>query len=404
VDVFLKEEKYMPKLLQINVTANWGSTGKIAEQIGLKAMEHGWESYIAYGRDSNPSKSKLIKVGNMLNVYEHYLENRLFDNEGLASRIPTKRFIRQIEEIKPDIIHLHNIHDHWLNYKILFEYFNSIDTPIVWTQHDCWAFSGGCMHFVHTNCEKWKNECEKCPQKSKSIDRSKIHFNLRKNFFSNVNLTLVSVSQWMGNFLQESFLKNKKIEVIHNGVDLNVFKPISDNKGKNKFQILAVSSVWHRSKGLYDVFKLRELLSEEYEITMIGLSADQVKQLPKGIIGIQRTQNIQELVKLYSESDVFINPTYADTFPTVNLEALACGTPVITYKTGGSPEAVDENTGVVIAQGDINAIAETIRQIKLNPLSSEACRKRAVELYDKNKCFDKYIDLYEKLLEISCMK
>ncbi|MEE0926511.1 MAG: glycosyltransferase, partial [Bacteroidales bacterium] len=163
----------MPKLLQINVTANWGSTGKIAEQIGLKAMEHGWESYIAYGRDSNPSKSKLIKVGCMLNVYEHYLENRLFDNEGLASRIPTKKLIKQIEKLKPDIIHLHNIHDHWLNYKILFEYLNSINTPIVWTQHDCWAFTGGCMHFVHTNCEKWKNECEKCPQKSKSIDRSK---------------------------------------------------------------------------------------------------------------------------------------------------------------------------------------------------------------------------------------
>lgn len=386
------------KLLQINVTANWGSTGKIAEQIGLKAMEQGWESYIAYGRNMNSSKSKLIKVGSVLGVYEHYFENRFFDNEGLASRIPTKRFIKQIEEIKPDIIHLHNIHDHWLNYKILFEYLNTLDIPIVWTQHDCWTFTGGCMHFVHTNCDKWKGECYNCPQKSQFFNCTKLQFNLRKQLFSKANLTLVPVSQWMGDFLQESFLKNKKIEVIHNGIDLNLFKPISKDKEKNKFRILAVSSVWHRSKGLYDVFKLRELLSEEYEITMVGLSADQVKQLPKGIIGIQRTQNIQELVKLYSESDVFINPTYADTFPTVNLEALACGTPVITYKTGGSPEAVDENTGVVIEQGDINAIAETIRQIQLNPLSSEACRKRAVELYDKNKCFDKYIDLYEDLL------
>lgn len=386
------------KLLQINVTANWGSTGKIAEQIGLKAMEQGWESYIAYGRSMNPSKSKLIKVGRMLNVYEHYLENRIFDNEGLASRIPTKQFIKKIEEIKPDIIHLHNIHDHWLNYKILFEYLNTLDTPIVWTQHDCWAFSGGCMHFVHTNCEKWKNECEKCPQKSKSIDRSKIHFKLRKNFFSNVNLTLVPVSQWMGNFLQESFLKNKKIEVIHNGVDLNVFKPISDNKGKNKFQILAVSSVWHRSKGLYDVFKLRELLSEEYEIIIVGLSANQVKQLPKGIIGIQRTQNIQELVQLYSKSDVFINPTYADTFPTVNLEALACGTPVITYKTGGSPEAIDEKTGIVVEQGDVRALVNAIKQVREKPLLSENCRLRAEQLFNKDKCFEKYIELYNNLL------
>ena len=394
----LKEKNMTKKLLQINVTANWGSTGKIAEQIGLKAMEQGWESYIAYGRSMNPSKSKLIKVGCMLNVYEHYLENRLFDNEGLASRIPTKKLIKQIEKLKPDIIHLHNIHDHWLNYKIIFEYFNSIDTPIVWTQHDCWAFSGGCMHFVHTNCEKWKNECEKCPQKSKSIDRSKIHFKLRKNFFSNVNLTLVPVSQWMGNFLQESFLKNKKIEVIHNGVDLNVFKPISDNKGKNKFQILAVSSVWHRSKGLYDVFKLRELLSEEYEIIIVGLSANQVKQLPKGIIGIQRTQNIQELVQLYSKSDVFINPTYADTFPTVNLEALACGTPVITYKTGGSPEAIDEKTGIVVEQGDVRALVNAIKQVREKPLLSENCRLRAEQLFNKDKCFEKYIELYNNLL------
>ena len=394
----LKEKNMTKKLLQINVTANWGSTGKIAEQIGLKAMEQGWESYIAYGRSMNPSKSKLIKVGRMLNVYEHYLENRIFDNEGLASRIPTKQFIKKIEEIKPDIIHLHNIHDHWLNYKILFEYLNTLDTPIVWTQHDCWAFTGGCMHFVHTNCERWKSECETCHQKSNFFNRSKIHFNLRRKLFSNVNLTLVPVSQWMGKFSQESFLKDKNIEVIHNGVDLNVFKPTADNKEKNNFRILAVSSVWHRAKGLYDIFKLRELLSEEYEIIIVGLSANQVKQLPKGIIGIQRTQNIQELVQLYSKSDVFINPTYADTFPTVNLEALACGTPVITYKTGGSPEAIDEKTGIVVEQGDVRALVNAIKQVREKPLLSENCRLRAEQLFNKDKCFEKYIELYNNLL------
>lgn len=389
------------KILQIDVCMNVGSTGRITESIAQVAKKRGWECYLIHGSRYNNPPSQMItyQPGNVVDEYFHYAEQLLIDDEGLASRCSTKRAIKKIKEINPDLIHLHDIHDHWLNYKILFEYFNSIDTPIVWTQHDCWAFTGGCMHFVHSNCEKWKTHCKDCPQKKSFLDSSKRNFKLKKSLFEgNRNMTIVPVSQWMGNFLQESFLKNKKIEVIHNGVDLNVFKPISDNKGKNKFQILAVSSVWHRSKGLYDVFKLRELLSEEYEITMVGLSADQVKQLPKGIIGVQRTQNIQELVKLYSESDVFINPTYADTFPTVNLEALACGTPVITYKTGGSPEAVDENTGVVIEQGDINAIAETIRQIQLNPLTSEACRKRAVELYDKNKCFDKYMDLYEDLL------
>ena len=216
------------KLLQISSSVNWGSIGKIAEQIGIKAMEFGWESYIAYGRKEyyNPSKSKLIKVGNRLNVYEHYLENRLFDNEGLASRIPTRKFIKQIEEIKPDIIHLHNIHDHWLNYKILFEYLNTTNIPIVWTQHDCWAFTGGCMHFVHSNCDKWKTQCRVCPQNKRFIDGSAHNYILKKILFgNNKNLTIVPVSMWMESFTKESFMKEKQIQVIHNGIDINTFKP-----------------------------------------------------------------------------------------------------------------------------------------------------------------------------------
>ncbi len=387
------------KLLQISSAVNWGSIGKIAEQIGLKAMEYGWESYIAYGRKEyhNPSKSKLIKVGNQLNVYEHYIENRLFDNEGLASRIPTKKFIKQIEEIKPDIIHLHNIHDHWLNYKILFEYLNTINTPVVWTFHDCWAFTGHCMHFVHSNCNKWKTMCSTCQQKGVFLDNSFRNYNLKSCLFTNNNLIIVSVSQWMAEFVKESFLKDKTIKVIQNGVDVKIFTP-TNKKNNDKFTILAVSNVWNKSKGLYDIFKLRELLPAEYEIVIVGLSVKQIKDLPLGIKGIQRTQNIQELVNLYSMSNVFVNPTYADTFPTVNIEALACGTPVITYKTGGSPEAIDDKTGVIVEQGNVNALADAIKQIKDTPFSSQDCRQRAVEFYDKNICFAKYIDLYNELL------
>lgn len=388
------------KLLQINATANWGSTGRIAEQIGLKAMEHGWESYIAYGRKCNPSKSNLIRVGSKLNPYVHFAQQFLFDSEGLNSVFPTKQLIKKIKVLNPDIIHLHNIHDHWLNYKILFEYLNTTNIPIIWTQHDCWAFTGGCMHFVHSNCEKWKKYCSECPQKKRFLDSSRSNFELKKNLFgNNNNLTIVPVSQWMADFVQKSFLKNKNINVIHNGVDLNVFKPLSRNREGNKFNILAVSSVWHQSKGLYDIFKLREILSDEYEITIVGLSEKQLTQLPNGVIGIQRTQNIQELVKLYSEADVFINPTYADTFPTVNIESLACGTPVITYRTGGSPEAIDEKTGIVVEQGNVNELANAIRKIRTTPLSSNDCRKRSEEYFDKDKCFDKYIKLYEECLK-----
>ena len=394
-------------LLQINITANWGSTGKIAEQIGLCAMAHGWKSYIAYGRWCNPSKSHLIKVGNKLDMYMHYGEQRIRDNEGLCSRRATKRLIRRICEINPDVVQLHNIHDHYLNYRLLFEYLNKTDIKVVWTLHDCWAFTGHCFHFVTKNCDRWKTGCFECPLKNEYpktfYDRSKERWLLKKEVFTRCkNLFIVPVSDWMANFVKESFLKEKRIHVIKNGVDLNIFKPTTSlnlSKLYCKFKILAVSSVWHSDKGEFDIYKLRKMLSEDqFEITMVGLSAVQYKKLPKGIIGIQRTQNLQELVKLYSDADVLINPTYADTFPTVNLEALACGTPVITYRTGGSPETIDEKTGVVVEQGDVDGLAEAIRMMKEKPLSSTDCRKRAEECFDKDKCFEKYVGLYKTII------
>lgn len=390
----------MSILLQVNVTANWGSTGKITESIGLVAMNYGWKSYIAYGRWSNPSQSYLIKVGSKLDMYLHYGEQRFRDNEGLCSRRATKQFVKIIREIKPNIIHLHNIHDHYLNYQILFEYLNQTDIKVVWTFHDCWAFTGHCCHFVEQNCMKWKTGCNHCIRRNKFVDRSQENYLLKKKLFmGNKYLTIVPCSEWMANFVKDSFLKNKRIQVIHNGIDLSVFKVIPEIKKRDgKFRIIAVSNVWLPYKGIYDVFKLRAMLTNEYEITMVGLSKEQLKKLPLGIRGIQRTQNVQELVKLYNESDVLINPTYADTFPTVNLESLACGTPVITYNTGGSPEAIDEKTGIVIEQGNIDAMAAAIRQLKESPLSSMDCRMRAEEYFDKDKCFSEYIKLYENLM------
>lgn len=390
----------MLTLLQINVTANWGSTGKIAESIGLAAIKQGWESYIAYGRIANSSASKLIKVGGRWNTYLHFVGNRLLDLEGRCSTRATKKLIKEIDRIKPDVVQLHNIHDHFLNYRLLFEYLNQTDIQVVWTFHDCWAFTGHCYHFVQQDCMKWQTECRNCPQRNKFIDRSRENFNLKKSLLTaNHNLTIVPCSEWMGDFVRKSFLKDKRIQVIHNGVDLNTFKFIPELKKKDgKFRILAVSNVWLAYKGYYDIFKLPEMLSDEYEITMVGLKDNQLTELPAGIRGITRTQNVHQLVELYNEADVLINPTYADTFPTVNLEALACGTPVITYKTGGSPEAVDDKTGIVVEQGDVDALADAIRLIKESPLSSEACRKRAEEHFEKDKCFEEYIELYERLM------
>ena len=398
----------MKIILQINVTANWGSTGKIAEAIGEAAIDRGWESYIAYGRWNNPSKSMLLKIGKRWNKYFHFAEQAVRDNEGLCSRMATKDLIRQIKKIQPNVVQLHNIHDHYLNYQLLFEYLNQTDIKVVWTFHDCCAFTGHCFHFVTADCEKWKSGCDVCPMKNVQpktlMDRSNKNFKLKKQLFGGYrNLTIVPCSDWMAGFVRQSFLKDKEIRVIKNGVDLSVFKPASFSE-TGKIRILGVSNVWNKDKGLFDFYRLREMLdSERYEIVLVGLNAGQIKALPAGIVGVERTQSVEELVSLYSSAIALVNPTYADTFPTVNLEALACGTPVITYRTGGSPEAVTPETGWIVEQADVEGIASILKNLELKDRSEidaqrQACRTRAELEFDKNKCFEKYIKLYESLL------
>ena len=401
----------MKKLLIINVTANSGSTGRIAEEIGQTAIGNGYETYFAYGRIARESKCNVIKIGNSLNVKFHGVESLLFDNHGFSSRIATKRFIRRIAEIKPDIINIHKIHGYYINVKILFEYLSKINIPVVWTFHDCWPFTGHCSHFMRFNCNKWKTGCFSCPNrggypKSMFLDNSKNNYKRKKNLFTKINeMTIVSPSNWLSDFVKESFLMQKHILTINNGTDLNVFKPINNNLKsklglKNEKIIIGVASVWTQAKGLHDFIKLNELLSEEYKIILVGLNKKQKESLPANIIGIERTESVHELAELYSIADVFVNPTYSDNFPTTNIEALACGTPVITYKTGGSPEAVDEKTGVVVEQGNINQLKEAIELIAKNKGEySENCRERAVNLYNKQDRFNDYIKLFNSLTE-----
>ena len=271
-----------PTLLQINLSANVGSHGRIAEEIGKMAMEQGWRSLIAYGRAANPSKNELIRVGTNLDIYEHLIETRLFDNHGLASRCATKRFIEKVKELKPDIIHLHNIHGYYMNYRILFEYLNHVDIPIVWTLHDSWSFTGHCGQYLMADCMKWQSGCSHCPQHKEEyptsyVDRSEKNYALKKTLFSaNKHLHLVPVSKWMADNVRHSFMKDADIRVINNGIDVNTFVPLQIQKGDEKIQILGVSNVWTSYKGLYDFYKLRELLDEdEYDITLVGLTANQ---------------------------------------------------------------------------------------------------------------------------------
>lgn len=402
----------MPTLLQINSTLNFSSTGKIAEQIGLVAMEHGWTSYIAHGpRYVNESKNYHIQIGSSFGEKLHALSSRLFDNHGLCSTTETNKLIDFIKEIHPDIIHLHNIHGYFLNYKILFQFIKEYNIPIVWTLHDCWSFTGHCVYFDAVGCNKWKSGCGNCPQLSSYpssflIDRSRKNFCQKKESFLGVpQITLVPVSYWLEELINSSFLSTYHTEVIHNGIDLNIFLPRQSSfirtLGLNgKYLILGVASGWSEGRRLNDFIKLSKYLASDEVIILIGLSNDQIQNLPQNIIGISRTNNQIELSEYYSICDVFVYPTYEDNFPTVNLEALACGTPVITYNTGGSPEAIDCNTGAIVDKGNIQELYNKICTFRKLGKSffTRNCRDRAEKYFDNKKCFDKYLEIYNRMI------
>jgi putative colanic acid biosynthesis glycosyltransferase len=405
----------MPKLLQISIEVNSGSVGKIAEQIGETVLENGWLSYITYARNNNPSKSEVIKIGTKFDLYYHGVETRIFDNHCFSSKSATKDLINTIEKIKPDIIHLHHLHGYFINIEILFSYLKESDIPVVWTFHDCWSFTGHCAYFDFVGCEKWITECHDCEQKKeypKSLlfDRSRQNYIDKKRIFNSINnLTIVPVSNWLSGKVKDSFLQNYQCVVIQNGIDLNTFYPkrsrtVIDElyKVKGKFIILGVASTWEKRKGLEEFVKLNELIDrEKCVILLIGLSQGQIQKLPKSIIGIQRTESVGQLADLYSAADVFLNPTFEDTFPTTNLESLACGTPVITYKTGGSVESVDENTGVVIDKGDIGGLINAIKSIKNKGkcFYEKNCRESAIKNFDRKIKFNDYLELYKNILK-----
>lgn len=404
------------KIVQINSVLNWGSTGKIAEQIGMCVIESGNRSFVVYGRDKGlvKTKSTPINISSKLGLYLHIAKSLLFDCHGLGSKSATNKMILRLKQIKPDIVHIHNIHGYYINYPMLFNYLRESNIPLVWTMHDCWGFTGHCTYFDMVNCDKWKTICCNCPNISdypKALfDNSKNNFVRKQNVFTSLqNVTLVPVSNWLGNLVAQSFMGKYPIKVIHNGIDLSVFRIKNNNLRtqlnlEGKKVVLGVSSNgFSGRKGLTDFHKLANVLPSSYQIIMIGLSEEEMKSLPQNIIGLKRTTNVEELVDYYNIADVFINPTYSDNFPTTNIEALACGTPVITYNTGGSPEAIDDLTGYVVQRGNIGDLKNAIEIIgsefgKIKEQRQEYCRKRAVEHFNKNDRFNDYVKLYQKIL------
>ena len=409
----------MKKLLQINPVVRIStSTGRIMQEIGELAMQHGWESYIAYskGRDGiKPCQSKLVPVGNSWNVRFHGLMTRLFDRHGLASNRATKAFIRRIQEIEPDIIHIHNIHGYFLNYKLLFEFLASYGKPVIWTVHDCWLYTGHCYYYSYARCQKWETHCGQCPQKNKFpasyiVDRSRQNFEDKKQAFTSLfssQMHIIPVSHWMRGEMSRSFLKEYPYQVIHNGIDTEVFAPSDSQAIRQKYGIandkhiyLGVASIWSDEKGLAEFKAMAAALEADEVLVMVGVSDAIKASLPKNIIAISRTENIHQLAALYSSATAFINPTWQDNYPTVNLEAIACGTPVVTYKTGGSIEAITPETGRIVNQGDIQGLLREARTLKALGKSyfSPRCRAHALAFFRKEDRYRDYLNLYESLL------
>lgn len=397
----------MKNLVQINSVINSGSTGRIVEEIGQLAIKNNYESYIVYGRSgNNDSKSKLIRSSSTIDNYIHGFQSRILDNHGISSLNSTKKFIEKIKTIKPDLIHLHNIHGYYINYPILFNYLKDWGGPVVWTLHDCWPFTGHCAHYTYCGCSKWENGCFNCPQKSiypKSLffDRSKKNYNDKKNAFLDCpNLHIVTVSNWLSKEVGKSFLKDYNRSTIYNGIDLNIFKPsVKSNLYNNEKKILGVASIWNERKGLNDFIELRKYLPDDYKITLIGMTQKQIKELPLGITGYEKTTNIQELVSHYNSANVYVNTSKEETLGMTTIEALACGTPAVVCDSTAVAEPINHKTGFIINPGNIKGMAEKIIETcEMKPFSSTDCRERVELLFDKNKNYKAYIELYNNLV------
>lgn len=400
----------MKKLLQINpVIKENTSTGKIMRTLGELAQAAGWESYVAYSRARDgvpPHSSRLVPVGNKADLLLHWVATRLFDAHGLASRLATRRFVARLRELNPDVIHIHNIHGYFLNYKILSRALAQMGKPVVWTVHDCWLYTGHCYHYASAGCERWKTGCHHCPQKkafpaSRLLDRSRRNWEDKKKAFCSIpGLTLVTVSRWMKGEIAQSFLGRVRCEVIHNGIDLDTFRPSPSAETALVYgtYYLAVASIWLPEKGLQDLEKLSSVLDADERLVVVG-KRPSGHRFPRNVVCLERTADAAALAALYTEAVALVNPTWQDNYPTVNMEAIACGTPVVSYRTGGSPESITPQTGRVVEQGDVEGLAEALHAIRRQGKEhfSKACRSYALAHFRAQDRFNDYIQLYESL-------
>ena len=399
------------KIAHINML-HGGSTGKIMFQIAERARKKGHvvKTFSAVpfsfnGPELLPDFPEHTYFGNYVGRGIHTIAGIALGCNGLLSVCATASLIRKLKKFSPDLIHLHNLHQYVLNLPMLFRYIKNSGVKVIWTLHDCWSFTGRCAYFDYAGCDKWKSGCHHCPQKMEYpksyIDNSKWMYKLKKKWFTGINdLTMVTPSQWLADLVKQSFLKEYPVAVINNGLDLNIFKPCESDFRKNyncenKFIVLGVAFDWGHRKGLDIMIELANRLGDEYQVVLVGTNDAVDAQLPSNIISIHHTANQAQLAEIYSAADLFVNPTRQENYPTVHMEALACGTPVLTHRVGGCLEMLDSTCSASVNRDDIDAMEHEIHCIKENvPFTIEACTVKSKQ-FDMNARFDEYVKMYE---------
>lgn len=399
----------MKKLVQINTVCNT-STGKLMRAIQQKANESGYTTLSIVGRRKVFPDLRSEKIGNGFSFWIHVFINTIFDRQGYGSYFATKKMIYRIQQENPDIIHLHNLHGYYINLPILFRYLSKEFTgKVYWTFHDCWPITGHCAYFTAVQCDKWKNGCSKCPNKkvypiSLFFDASNKNYYDKKRMFTQVDqLTIITPSEWMKELVEDSFLNKYPIKVVNNGIDIKAFsyrKPSSaiyDKYGidKNKKVILGVANVWDARKGITDFFALAKELTEEYQIVLVGVSAGQIRKMPSNIVGIRRTEDINELVMLYSMAQIFMNPSLEESFSLVTIEAMACGTPVIALNTSAVKELVSEENGVVLGRHETCDYMKAINELEGKKLTRKQVAQ-TVQKYSVERYAQEIMNLYKE--------
>lgn len=394
------------KVLFINMAYGAGSTGKIIADIMDMLKKNGNDVKALYGTGEQSHNADAVKVSGKLGYYFHNAASRLTDHAGLYSWAATRKMIREIKAFQPDLIHLHTLHGFYVNYEMLFRFLKEADIPVVWTLHDCWAFTGHCTHFSQAKCTQWQTECRDCKllrRYPQCYGRGDVRRNFlrKKRAFTGVkNLTITTPSRWLANQVSRSFLRDYPRTVIPNGIDRRIFRPQSSGLRKkyrleDKKIVLGAANVWNTRKGLPDMLTLADRLGSAYQVVLIGLTERQLPDIPANVLGLLRTANQTELAQWYSAADVFVNPTYEETFGLTTVEAQACGTPVVVYQTDGCPETVAPGNGRLVPQGDMQALEDAVRDI-----TNGRCRadpQRAAQ-FEKDAVYQDYLELYENVL------